>query len=56
MSKTSVCNNYTLRGKFRMLIMFYLWTRLRVSFNAYKSILVAIKVIYRVLTRRLTTG
>jgi hypothetical protein len=33
----------------------YLWTRLRVSFNAYMSILVAIKVIYRALTPRLTT-
>jgi hypothetical protein len=28
--------------KLRMLIMLYLWTRLRVSFNAYMSILVAI--------------
>jgi hypothetical protein len=45
-----------LRGKFRMLIMFYLWTRLRVSFNAHMSILVAMKVIYRVLTRQLMTG
>jgi hypothetical protein len=27
-----------------------------VSFNAYISILVAIQVIYRALTRRLTTG
>jgi hypothetical protein len=27
-----------------------------VSFNAYISILVAIQVIYRVLTRQLTTG
>jgi hypothetical protein len=42
MTKTSVCNNETLRDKFRMLIMWYLWTRLRVSFNAYMSILVAI--------------
>jgi hypothetical protein len=39
-----------------MLIMLYLWTRLRVSFNAYMSILVAIEVIYRVLTRQLTIG
>jgi hypothetical protein len=36
--------------------MLYLWTHLRVSFNAYMSILVAIQVIYRALTRRLTTG
>jgi hypothetical protein len=42
MSKTLICNNETLREKFRMLIMFYLWTRLRVSFNAYMLILVAI--------------
>jgi hypothetical protein len=42
MSKTSVCNNETLWGKFLLLIMLYLWTRLRVSFNAYMSILVAI--------------
>jgi hypothetical protein len=39
-----------------MLIMLYLWTRLRVSYYAYMSILVAIQVIYRALTRRLTTG
>jgi hypothetical protein len=39
-----------------MLMMMYLWTRLRVSFNAYMWILVAIQVIYRALTRRLTTG
>jgi hypothetical protein len=38
-----------------MLIMLYLWTRLRVSFNAYISILVAILVIYLALTRQLTT-
>jgi hypothetical protein len=38
-----------------MLMMLYLWTRLRVSFNEYISILVSIQVIYRVLTRRLTT-
>jgi hypothetical protein len=37
-----------------MLFMLYLWTRLRVSFNAYISILIAIQVIYRPLTRRLT--
>jgi hypothetical protein len=42
MSKTLVCNNSTRRGKFLLLIMLYLWTRLRVSFNAYMSILVAI--------------
>jgi hypothetical protein len=41
MLKTSVCNNSTLRGKFWMLTMYCLWTRLRVSFNAYMSILVA---------------
>jgi hypothetical protein len=34
-----------------MLMMMYLWTRLPVSFNAYISILVAIQVIYRALTR-----
>jgi hypothetical protein len=34
----------------------YLWTRLRVSFNAYILILVAIQVIYRALTWRLMTG
>jgi hypothetical protein len=39
-----------------MLMMLYLWTRLRVSFNAYMLILVAIQVIYQALTRRLTTG
>jgi hypothetical protein len=39
-----------------MLMMLYLWTRLRVSFNAYMSILVAIQVIYRALTRRLMIG
>jgi hypothetical protein len=38
-----------------MLMMVYLWTRLRVSFDAYMLILVAIQVIYRALTRRLTT-
>jgi hypothetical protein len=42
MIKTSVCNNETLRGEFLLLIMLYLWTRLRVSFSAYISILVAI--------------
>jgi hypothetical protein len=35
--------------------MMYLWTRLRVSFNTYISILVAIQVIYRALTLQLTT-
>jgi hypothetical protein len=39
-----------------MLMMLYLWTRLRVSFNAYMTILVAIQVIYRAITRQLTTG
>jgi hypothetical protein len=39
-----------------MLMVMYLWTRLRVSFDAYISILVAIQVIYWALTRRLTTG
>jgi hypothetical protein len=39
-----------------MLMMLYLWTRFRVSFNAHMSILVAIQVIYRALTQRLTTG
>jgi hypothetical protein len=34
-----------------MLFMLYLLTRLRMSFNAYKSILVVVQVIYRVLTR-----
>jgi hypothetical protein len=31
-----------IRGEFLLLIMLYLWSRLRVSFNAYMSILVAI--------------
>jgi hypothetical protein len=31
-----------LRGEFPLLIMLYLWTRLRVSFNAYMTILVPI--------------
>jgi hypothetical protein len=35
--------------------LMYLWTRLRVSFNAYIDPC-AIQVIYRALTRRLTTG
>jgi hypothetical protein len=39
-----------------MLMMMYLWTHLRVTFNAYISILVAIQVIHRTLTRRLTTA
>jgi hypothetical protein len=34
-----------------MLMMMYLWTRLRVSFNAYMLILIAIQLIYRALTR-----
>jgi hypothetical protein len=34
--------NKPFKGKFLLLIMMYLWTCLRVSFNAYMSILVAI--------------
>jgi hypothetical protein len=33
-----------------------LWTRLRVSFNAYADLLYEFHVIYRALTRQLTTG
>jgi hypothetical protein len=33
-----------------------LWTRLRVSFNAYVGPLYEFQVIYRALTRQLTTG
>jgi hypothetical protein len=33
-----------------------LWTRLRVSFNAYDDPLYEFQVIYRALTRQLTTG
>jgi hypothetical protein len=33
-----------------------LWTRLRVIFNAYVDPLYEFQVIYRVLTRQLTTG
>jgi hypothetical protein len=33
-----------------------LWTRLRVSFNAYVDPLYEFQVIYRALTRQLTTG
>jgi hypothetical protein len=38
------------------LIHVVLWTRLRVSFNAYVNPLYEIQVIYRALTRQLTTG
>jgi hypothetical protein len=44
-----VCNNLDL-------IRVVLWTCLRVSFNAYCRSLVGIQVIYRALTRQLTTG
>jgi hypothetical protein len=33
-----------------------LWTRIRVSFNAYVDPLYVFQVIYRALTRQLTTG
>jgi hypothetical protein len=33
-----------------------LWTRLRVSFNAYVDTLFDVQVIYRALTRQLTTA
>jgi hypothetical protein len=33
-----------------------LWTRLRVSFNAYVDPLYDLQVIYRALTQQLTTG
>jgi hypothetical protein len=33
-----------------------LWTRLRVSFNAYVDPLYEFQLIYRALTRQLTTG
>jgi hypothetical protein len=46
---TMVCNNLDL-------IRVVLWTRLRVSFNAYVDPLYEFQVIYRVLTRQLTTG
>jgi hypothetical protein len=38
------------------LIRVVFWTRLRVSFNAYVDPLFEFQVIYRVLTRQLTTG
>jgi hypothetical protein len=38
------------------LIRVVLWTRIRVSFNAYVDPLYEFQVIYRVLTRQLTTG
>jgi hypothetical protein len=44
-----VCNNLDL-------ICVVLWTRLRVSFNAYVNPLYEFEVIYRALTRQLTTG
>jgi hypothetical protein len=46
---TMVCNNLDL-------IRVVLWTRLRVSFNAYVDPLYEFQVIYRALTRQLTTG
>jgi hypothetical protein len=39
-----------------MLTRVVLWTRLRVSFNAYVNPLFEFQVIYRTLTRQLTTG
>jgi hypothetical protein len=42
MPKTSIYNNLPFGVRFRMLVILYLWTLLRVSFNAYLSILVAI--------------
>jgi hypothetical protein len=49
MSVTLVCN--------KMLVTrIVLWTRLRVSFNAYVDPLFEFQVIYQVLTRQLTTG
>jgi hypothetical protein len=44
-----VCNNLEL-------IRVVLWTRLRVSFNAYVDPLYEFRVIYRALTRQLTIG
>jgi hypothetical protein len=43
------CNNW-------LLTRVVLWTRLRVSFNAYVDSLYDFQVIYRTLTRQLTTG
>jgi hypothetical protein len=49
MSGTLVCN--------KMLVTrVVLWTRLRGSFNAYVDPLFEFQVIYRALTRQLTTG
>jgi hypothetical protein len=39
-----------------MLTHVVLWTRLHVSFNAYVDPLFEFQVIYRALTRQLTTG
>jgi hypothetical protein len=49
MSGTMVCNKMFLTNV-------VLWTRLRVSFNAYVDPLYVLQVIYRALTRQLTTG
>jgi hypothetical protein len=46
---TMVCNKLILTRAI-------LWTRLRVSFNTYVDPLYKFQVIYRVLTRQLTTG
>jgi hypothetical protein len=46
---TMVCNNLDL-------IRVVLWTRLRLSFNAYVDPLYEFQVIYQALTRQLTTG
>jgi hypothetical protein len=42
-------------GQFGFHLCNVLWTRLRVSFNAYFDPLCVIQVIYRALTRQLTT-
>jgi hypothetical protein len=47
--KNMVCNNLGL-------IRVVLWSHLRVSFNAYVDPLFKFQVIYRALTRQLTTG
>jgi hypothetical protein len=49
MSGTMVCNKM-------FLTRVVLWTHLRVSFNAYVDPLFEFQVIYRALTRQLTTG
>jgi hypothetical protein len=49
LSWTMVCNNLDL-------IRVVLWTRLRVSFNAYVDPVYEFQVIYWSLTRQLTTG